>query len=1200
MESYESFMKSLTSSGISSYQINHSLTYSNGVNGVHKTNGINGVNGLNGVSHSRSSTPDASNGIHLTNGSAKNHHDVSPARVIVLSAKDEQTCRAMSLNLQEYLKTKTVDDGHLFDRLVYTLGQKRTLFPWIATCSAGNTSELIQALEPEKLKPVRRRKEAPRLGFVFTGQGAQWYAMGRELIDAYPVFRDCLVEAEHYLKELGASWSILEELTRDESSSKVHDVALSTPLCVALQVALVRLLRSWGVVPTAVSSHSSGEMAAACASGALDLRSTMAIVLSRGELASEMSRLVDGPNKGGMMAVGLGREESQSYIKRVTAGKLVVACINSPVSTTISGDVSGLIELENLLKADNIFARRLRVDAAWHSHHVHGIAKPYKMFLEKHLGHDEGRNLDVVFSSPTTGGLIRSHEVLCDPKHWVDSLVSPVEFVSAFRAMCIDEDNSTTVDAVVEVGPHGALSGPIHDILATLPEFGHLESDDSSGNGTIPYLTCLVRKNNAVTTMQSLIVNLIRLGYPVNMEAINFPRGHDQKLSVLHDLPLYPWNHSLRHWSESRFNKDFRERSDLPHDLLGSLALGCSTLCPTWRNVIRASDLPWVRDHIVQGNIVYPGAGYICMAIEGASSWHHRQSGSTNNGISGYRLRNVEILHALIVPETSQGIELQLTLSLPNPKDISASGWQEFQICSVNNENLWTEHCRGQIKVELAQTTAQDLAKESPTTPLADYRLRIEPNDIYRSLRSAGIIHGPIFQNLKLIRASERQSISTIVVPDTAATMPNHHQRPHVIHPATLDTFFQAAYTALPGAGSRMHTLQIPKTIKHLWVSQQINSSPGHSFDAISSLCRADRQSFETNIVANDSCLSSSPVLLTIDGFVAQSIGSTSSADATVSNAREFIKPEWAPDISYPNIDFLNKHLRYPVNASEKEVLDDLRRLCVYFMQRALHELTPKDVAGLASHHAKFFNWMKIQVGLATDSGLLMNGHTSVDSVNGDKTALETKVQATSVNGEMVSRLGPHLASILKGEVAPLELMVEDGFLNRYYENALKLDRSTAQVKSLVQLISHKNPRAKILEIGAGTGGATTAALEALGKNDTPGGPRATSYEFTDLSSGFFEAAKEKFKDWDSIVSFKRLDIEHDPIPQGFEEGSYDLIMACQVLHATKSMDVTMAHVRKLLKPGGKLLLIETTQDQLDVQFAFGLLPGWWLSMTTP
>jgi ubiquinone/menaquinone biosynthesis C-methylase UbiE len=239
---------------------------------------------------------------------------------------------------------------------------------------------------------------------------------------------------------------------------------------------------------------------------------------------------------------------------------------------------------------------------------------------------------------------------------------------------------------------------------------------------------------------------------------------------------------------------------------------------------------------------------------------------------------------------------------------------------------------------------------------------------------------------------------------------------------------------------------------------------------------------------------------------------------------------------------------------------------------------------------------MKLQVDLA-GCGKLAPGSSHWHEATPEQIAtLTDKVNAASVNGEMLCRLGPQLVPILRREKTPLEIMVEDGFLNKFYENSLKLDRSSRQVCEVLKHTVHKNPRLKILEIGAGTGSATAPILATLGDDNSGDGPFASSYDFTDLSTGFFEAAQEKFKDWKNLVRYKKLDIDQDPLKQGFEGGSYDVIIACRVLSATKSMQNTMGNVRKLLKPGGKLLLIETTRDQLDTQFSLSLLPGWWLS----
>lgn len=215
-----------------------------------------------------------------------------------------------------------------------------------------------------------------------------------------------------------------------------------------------------------------------------------------------------------------------------------------------------------------------------------------------------------------------------------------------------------------------------------------------------------------------------------------------------------------------------------------------------------------------------------------------------------------------------------------------------------------------------------------------------------------------------------------------------------------------------------------------------------------------------------------------------------------------------------------------------------------------------------------------------------------------EQTAFLARVEGESTNGEIVSRLGEQIVAILRGEVTALQVMLEDGLLSRYYLTGLKWARANGKLAKLVALHAAQHPRAKILEIGGGTGGATTQVLRELSEQVGGGvGEGVGSYDFTDVSSGFFEAAREKFRDWDGVMRYRKLDIEQQPEAQGFEEGSYDVVIACQVLHATASMQRTMGNVRRLLKPGGKLFVMETTRDQIDVQFVFGFLGGWWLSM---
>lgn len=144
---------------------------------------------------------------------------------------------------------------------------------------------------------------------------------------------------------------------------------------------------------------------------------------------------------------------------------------------------------------------------------------------------------------------------------------------------------------------------------------------------------------------------------------------------------------------------------------------------------------------------------------------------------------------------------------------------------------------------------------------------------------------------------------------------------------------------------------------------------------------------------------------------------------------------------------------------------------------------------------------------------------------------------------------------------------------------------------ALLRQVVHKNQRPRILEISAGTGGATRHMLKVLGSSED-GGPLAALWHFTDISSDFFEAARTEFAAWGDILQFEKLDIGKDPKSQDFELGSYDIVVACEVLHATKSMARTKANVRSLTKPNATLLLLESNQGRIDIQFTFGLLPG--------
>lgn len=963
---------------------------------------------------------------------------------------------------------------------------------------------------------------------------------------------------------------------------------MSVPICVAMQIALTRLLSSWGINPTAVTSHSSGEIAAACAAGVLSYRSAMLVAWTRSYVGAELLS-----EKGGMLAIGLDGKTVERYIDQLQCGRAVVGCYNSPSSVTVSGEVAAIEELESLVNADGVFCRRLKVSAAYHSWHMDPLVGPCATALRKlKLVKEESHMLgSIAYSSPCTGGRMTDADEIASPEHWARTMPSPVLFVDAFRDMVLGDPGSElkpNVDAVIEVGPHAALAGPISDILK-LPEFQALEV-------SIPYVSCLVRHSSAVKTMQEVVTRLLREGYPVNIEAVNSPRGKRHGVQVLCDLPPYSWNHQVRHWAEPRYSKTVRVGKHPPHNLLGSLEPGFNPNAPTWRKILRLAEMPWVRDHIVQSDIVYPGAGYICLAIEAVTQTTQDQA----NGeciISGYRLRDVDIVRALVIPDTLEEIEVQTKLRPAADKEIGMKGWWHFEVLSVTVDNKWTKHATGMIVADLGGSpNTNPAARRNPITDnKIAYTRRVDPDDFYGALRTGGIQHGPIFRNIKTIQQSPRgRSLAVFSIAHT--TSPNEPPGREIVHPTTLDSVFQAAYTAL--SLSPLDAPKIPRTIKHLRVAHGISREPDHEFQAYTSLERADSRRFQVSLSLVDSAANHhANSVLAVEGLTFQAVGTPNSRQVRQHENEVCATVKWAPDISLLPPTFFLETLTYPAEPSEIGMIMDLRRICLYYIYDALADLTESDAEQLQGHQRKFYCWMRLQTQLAKSGQL---GPGSEDWLRESKIGEERQqrvaaVGAASVNGEMVLRLGPNLAAILRQRVTTLELMLEERLLYKYYLKALKWDRATRQLAEIFRHLVHKTPHAKVLEVGAGTGGATRHLLNVLGTNKT-GGPLAAQYDFTDVSSGFFEAAQENFAEWSELLTFRKLDIERSPAAQGFETGGYDIVVAGQVLHATTSIENTLSNVRSLLKPGGKLLLIETTHDQLDVQFSFGLLPGWWLS----
>ncbi|KAK9350529.1 hypothetical protein V1523DRAFT_428941 [Lipomyces doorenjongii] len=1132
--------------------------------------------------------PPTLNGLHLENG------DQRP-RLVVLSAIDESSGARQVKTLSEFVAARENSPLDFLDDLAFTLGERRTVLPWRAAIPAQSIEQLKNGLNSQSVKFVKAQKNV-KIGFVFTGQGAQWCGMGRELTDAYPVYRDSLLRSESMLKALGAPWSLLDELAQDDPS-RLGTALFSQPLCTAVQIALVDLLRSWNITPSSVTGHSSGEIAAAYAAGVLTQEAALVVAYHRGVAAAGLK---DEPNPcvGAMMAVGLSRDETQDFINHLNNVRANIACINSPSSVTVSGDEASIDELQAVLQEKGVFARKLAVDIAYHSHHMNAVFGQYIAALQNLQIVDSG---SVDFYSSVSGTIIEHKEL--KPNYWATNMVSPVEFCDSLLHLVLGKGSTrqkrrggAAVDVLVEIGPHSALYGPIKQILTTDTKLS-----------CVQYVSALIRNTNAVGTCLQLATRLFQSGIPVDLHAVNRPSGHESN-KLLVDLPPYSWNHSTMYWAKG-ISSSQKPHTIFPRsDFLGIPIGDSSSPDARWRNILRTSEIPWIQDHNVQSNTVCPAAFYVVMAIEAA----YQRASTRGINIQGYNFREISIGHALVIPQTSGEVEIMISLKPYNESiQVVSDLWDEFCVSSSSNGTSWTTHCRGLISVQKhAEPTEVDGGRDE-LEEREEYMQMIKMFDnecttdhdienVYKALKELGLNFGPTFTNMENARSSLDRCVATVSIPDTAEVMPARYQYPFILHPATLDGFIHPVFAISINQNLDQGT-PVPTFIREMFVSQNIANGPACQFDVYAKMDKRDlgtssnqgMQHSRNSLVVFDKEKKDLKPAVKISGLRFGSLHRVS--EGSDGNAQKLAhRIYWRPDpdlLSQNQIVKLTEAFRLPHKVKNQAAM--VQQAAFYYAEQALNEVPVADVPNMAPHHQRLYTTMTNMCRCVHEGRLGVfdtSAWTSVDKEG--RRAVCNNIQSTHY--EMLCHIGENLPRILRQEIDPLTLMMEDDRLERHYRMNQALSQSYEQAAIYADLLANKNPFLNVLEIGAGTGGATFPLLRALGGRDGET-PRFAKYDFTDISTGFFEKVMEKTQAFGELVSFKRLDIEHDPIQQGFSPASYDLIIAANVLHATSNLGNTMNRVRGLLKPGGTLILIEVTVKNLAASVIFGTLPGWWI-----
>ncbi|PGH16655.1 hypothetical protein AJ80_05157 [Polytolypa hystricis UAMH7299] len=1142
-------------------------------------------NHLNGCSrtHINGHMPAPVNGLSMArSGTLSDEHDTGSPQVLVLTAKSEKSLTKAAENLCEWISSKLDQpDSHdqLLVDLAHSLISRRSLMQWRHSFTACSLRQALSSLNSKLRSPVRSATNN-RIVFLFTGQGAQWFAMGRELMATSSIYRESMNKSDQILAGLGAPWSVVEELSKDKQHSRINASEFAQPATTAVQIALVDLLRSIGVKPDIVLGHSSGEIAAAYAAGGLSQHAALMVAYHRGALA-RLSR------KGAMLAVGLGEEDVLPYLSKLKSGVAVVACSNSSSSSTISGDPDAIAELHHNLDAESIFARQLKVTTAYHSHHTLDIADDYLRSL-----HDLEFgmvNASVKFVSTVTGAEM---SVGFGPKYWVQNLVSKVKFHDAMKYVCDSLHNSARsplappTAVFVELGPHNALAGPIRQ--------GALETALASNFFSF---CALSRNSNAVTTFLELSSRLFERGCQIDLASANLLARPSQSQQVLSDLPPYAWDHSNHHWHESRLSKAHRFRQFPYHDLLGVRIVSSTSLQPVWRHVFTVKSLPWLREHTIDDVIIFPAAAYMCMAIEAIRQVVLGGDEVNSQPISKYVLKDVAFVNALMIPDTSIQIEIQIIFNpIGNAPDKMGSKWWRFQVVSVSSEGVSVDHCRGRIMAKLPTTknAVEDVDEDSYVDAGQSARLdRMRTNcfksidcaSLYSDLKSRGNYYGPNFACAKVLNLDDNSddALGTVIIPNAVECMPARFSQPHVIHPGTLDALLHAP---IPLFNRRQDSRSVMAIgIGELSISANMPSAPDTKLTTASSLsyvrsgsAAAEISVFQTGENGKDDLLIH---------IVEAELRATGRSDEENSWRDMSYQMKWDLDVTQATSAAFTASDEDTTaeELAQEQKFHCLNRAAAIYIQSCLHILSQSNLRELSGHHGHLFNWMN----RFYKSGEYENLVSDIQSPEAAESVIQL-AQESGVEGAMLCRVGAKLPEILTGHVDPLALMIEDDLLYRLYADDAST-RCYAHMVRYMQSAVFKDPNMKILELGAGTGGATVPLLQALNRNGTLPIQR---YDFTDVSAGFFERSKAKLQEWSNYIQFKKLDIQEDLPQQGFEEASYDIIIASNVLHVANYIDASLSQVRSLLKPGGRLLMIETTRVVPFYNTFLGVLPGWW------
>jgi acyl transferase domain-containing protein/aryl carrier-like protein len=649
-------------------------------------------------------------GQHRNNGKAAESAGMDAARacLVPMSARSEPALRALARVWQEYLANCPPDVS--LDEIASSAAMRRTHHDHRLAVVARSRQEAAEQLNEyaqggaqsavaHGRAPSDRR---PRIAFVCSGQGPQWWGMGRELLQAEPIFRASIERCDIIVRQLG-DWSLLDELTAPEARSRMDNTAISQPCIFALQIGLAELWASWGVRPSALLGHSVGEVAAAFLAGVYSLEDAVRIIYHRGRTMH-----LAGPH-GRMLAAGLPESEALALLA-ANGEEVSLAAVNSPNSVTLSGESAAIEALAGLLEARGVFCRLLKVTYGFHSAQM----DPIRDELLAALGGIGPRAAAVPLFSSVTGRAVDGREL--GPEYWWHNVRRTVRFADGVERVI-----EHGCDNVIELGAHPVLAAAVAECYATRGK-------------NVTLLPSLRRQEVERQRMLQSLAGLYALGQPIEWGALQSqPRRFVR-------LPLYPWQRE-RYWHEADESRVSRLKPPA-HPLLG-VAQGEPR--PAWEARLDLRVTPYLADHRVQHAAIMPAAAYLEIALAAC-----RES----FGAIACELREVNFANPCFLAD-ERPLRLLTTID-------RSLGTLEIHTRPVEGDHEWTLHLTANAHARPPGTL--DIA--SSIDPIRNRCSREYSHEAcYDYLREAGLDYGPAFKGIERVWQGDSESLGLVALP---------------------------------------------------------------------------------------------------------------------------------------------------------------------------------------------------------------------------------------------------------------------------------------------------------------------------------------------------------------------------------------------------------------------------------------------------